>query len=188
MFTVDLLPQTMQSIPVITLVNNLAWKNKLLISTTLTVKTDQIHWCSNWLAQFPPPNPPERTGVSTETNVVWFLGGESPLKFTGTFRMRGLTSKRYPKLCSIGLRWRFCDLFARSRLRVLWRYNPNAQNLRPKYPNFRFGGGGGQLRSLSSSHGTATKSYFEFLTRFLCSFPHHEAKFNANALFLATST
>lgn len=76
---------------------------------------------------------------STETNVVRFLVGNSPLKFAGPFRMRGLTSHRYPKLFSC----RFCDLFPNSRLSVLWRYNQNAHNLRPKYPHFRFVGGGG---------------------------------------------
>ena len=74
LFKADLLPQTTQNIPVITLVNNLAWKNKLLINATLTAKTDKnsLMFEMTCLAFFS-----DRTGVSTETIAVWFLGGKS---------------------------------------------------------------------------------------------------------------
>jgi hypothetical protein len=43
MFLADLLRQTLQNLPAVMLVNCLAWRNKFLLNSALTVRKDHQH-------------------------------------------------------------------------------------------------------------------------------------------------
>jgi hypothetical protein len=72
-FLTDLLPQMLQNLPVVMLVNRLAWRNKFLMNDALTVKKDHQHALGVQLKLALLSLAVESMGFSTEKSAIWFL-------------------------------------------------------------------------------------------------------------------
>jgi hypothetical protein len=72
-FLTDLLPQMLQNLPVVMLINRLAWRNKFLMNDALTVKKDHQHALGVQLKLALLSLAVESMGFSTEKSDIWFL-------------------------------------------------------------------------------------------------------------------
>jgi hypothetical protein len=86
----------------------------------------------------------------------------------------------------VGLRLWFCEHSTGLRLCDLSRDDLNAQNARPR-PKFPHVWIERTAQTLCSAYGIVTESCFEHFTRFWCSFPKSEAKFQALSVLIIFS-